>query len=124
MQTHAPDRNCAAIRQRGEFTHQHILCGATAPGASGGVAYASTVQANGAASCSSTGRMARRPWGTYGALCMVVLLFVLTGHQVPAAAIMFDLPPHTRECFFVKSQKQDAVLTGCAAPSLSHSPNS
>lgn len=56
--------------------------------------------------------MSRRPGGMYGAFCMMALLLVMAGHQLPAAGIMFDLLPHTRECFFVKTQTQDAVLTG------------
>ncbi|XP_026190683.1 uncharacterized protein LOC34619967 [Cyclospora cayetanensis] len=32
--------------------------------------------------------------------------------EVGTKAVMFDISPHTRECFFVKSQNQDTALAG------------
>ncbi|CDI81344.1 hypothetical protein, conserved, partial [Eimeria acervulina] len=42
-----------------------------------------------------------------GFSCLFFSLFLL-----PVSAIMFDLPPQTRECFFVKTSKQESDLTG------------
>lgn len=60
----------------------------------------------------------KRPWGVRGALLSPIsfpFYTLLWGFSFlpPAAAIMFDLAPHTRECFFIKSQQQEAAeLTG------------
>ncbi|KAL8428562.1 hypothetical protein Efla_003333 [Eimeria flavescens] len=48
-----------------------------------------------------------------GPLCVLLaLLLLLEVHQQPSAAIMFDIPPQTRECFFVKSQNQQSEVVG------------
>lgn len=57
--------------------------------------------------------MVRVTKGTQGALCaLFVVLCAMVMHGVPSAAVMFDIAPQTRECFFVRSQKRDSELTG------------
>lgn len=57
--------------------------------------------------------MARFTTWTRGALCtLCAVLLVMMAHLAPTAAVMFDIPPQTRECFFVRSQNQDSELLG------------
>ncbi|KAL8434775.1 hypothetical protein ACSSS7_002912 [Eimeria intestinalis] len=57
--------------------------------------------------------MARLSRGTQGPLCvLLVSLLIAAMHNTPTEAVMFDLAPQTRECFFVKSHNQESEVVG------------
>ncbi|KAL8454407.1 hypothetical protein Emag_001434 [Eimeria magna] len=57
--------------------------------------------------------MVRLSRGTQGPLCVLLFSLLIAGmHERPTEAVMFDLPPQTRECFFVKSQNQESEVVG------------